>query len=159
MLSRNRRLGSPLTLRDATRLARFMSGSFHPSTLELHESILAALADLYIHGAALPPDYYTSGKIAGRDSSESSGKVSLYDDEASTSPSSTGTGTGCHAAEVWRRVWERHGTLPLDRVPTTLERVRCLETLGTVRDNREIDRRLCSQDGRGLFLSACFFLF
>ena len=36
------------------------------------------------------------------------------------------------AQAIWQDVWRRHGVLPLDTVPSTLERVRNLEALGTV---------------------------
>ena len=36
------------------------------------------------------------------------------------------------AQGIWQDVWRRHGVLTLDTVPSTLERVRNLEALGTV---------------------------
>ena len=124
VLSHHLRLGSPLPHRDAACLAHFMSASFYPSTLELHESILAAIADLYIHGAALPP-VMTEG--AGADLPP----VSAGNDGPIPDQPMVPSGP-CKAAAIWRRVWEVHGALTLDRVPATLERVRCVETLGTV---------------------------
>lgn len=132
VLSHHQRLGSPMPPRDASQLAKFMSESFHPSSLELHESILAALADLYIHGTALPPNFIPDDDVAtGREFLEQSGKTHTV--EKPDSSSSSSSWEHCRAAVIWRRVWELHGALPLEKVPATLERVRCLETLGTVR--------------------------
>jgi hypothetical protein len=43
------------TLTDAARLSRFLATCFYHAALDLHDSVLAALADVYIHdGGGMP---------------------------------------------------------------------------------------------------------
>jgi hypothetical protein len=103
-MSRHRRLAIPLPAREAVRLSRFLSSLFYATSLDLHDSVLAGLADLYMHGA--------QPLLGSRQGSSIT---------CSASP----------ATEAWERVWREHGILP--EVPSTLERMRNLESLGTVR--------------------------
>ena len=118
------------------RLALFISSGFHPSAFELHESVLAALADLRIHNPD-PTEFSTCNADAFLVSPAAEATCSRK-----LSVSSKG-----RVAEIWRDVWTTHGCLSLDLAPTTLERVRSLETLGTVSDlepKRKIVFLLCS---------------
>ncbi|KAG1670828.1 hypothetical protein FOA52_003419 [Chlamydomonas sp. UWO 241] len=91
----------------AARCAQLLRSCGYCTSLQLHDGVLSALADLYIHGAL--------------DSSVTS----------AAPPATSGTtppGGNSRAAAVWRRVWGNHGVLP--GVPVTLERLRNLEALG-----------------------------
>ena len=124
VLSCHHRLGSPLPPRDASRLALFISSGFHPSTFELHESILASLADIYIHH---PSTVATPRSVRGINASDLGAAASGGCDDGYGSD-----GESSRVARIWKEVWTAHGCLSFDDVPATLERVRSLETLGTV---------------------------
>ena len=124
VLSCHRRLGTPLPPRDASRLAVFMSAaSSFPTTLELHKSVLSSLADVYLHGgAAVHMDIVTAMCVPSGGAGQ----------EAESNHRGGAESGESVAQGIWQDVWRRHGVLPLDTVPSTLERVRNLEALGTV---------------------------
>ena len=125
------------------------AASSFPTTLELHESVLSSLADLYLHGGtavhmgSATPTCVPSGG-AGRE-------VEANQRGGAESGESV-------AQVIWQEVWREHGVLPLDTVPSTLERVRNLEALGTVGGRRggevqpQIDRQKLT---RGMIIVPC----
>ena len=99
------------------------TASSFPTTLELHESVLSSLADLYLHG----------GTAVQMDSAMATCVPSGGAGREAESNQRGGAASGESVAQViWQEVWRRHSVLPLDTVPSTLERVRNLEALGTV---------------------------
>ena len=99
------------------------AASSFPTTLELHESVLSSLADLYLHGGTA---VHMGSATAACVPSGGAGRV------AEANQRSGAVSGESIAQAIWQDVWRRHGVLPLDTVPSTLERVRNLEALGTV---------------------------
>ncbi|GAX74344.1 hypothetical protein CEUSTIGMA_g1793.t1 [Chlamydomonas eustigma] len=149
VLSQHWRLGTPLPPRDAVQLSRFMSSSFYPTSMDLHDAVLAALADLYIHGASIPSSTKLHSSPAkavlqSQDTSRTKSTDNIISRVEGSAAAAAATASdddlrkqqsGSHnnrASELWQGVWSARGVLPVDMVHTTLERVRNLETLGTV---------------------------
>ncbi len=144
VLSCHRRLGSPLPARDAARLSRLMAATFYPTSLDLHDAVLAALADIRMHSSSCRSNVGEGGE---QQSQEGPASAPHQPDLATESPalltqgaaapaSATGVAPpieaneGGRVASIWHDVWREHGVLP--GVTATLERLRNLEALGTV---------------------------